>query len=314
MKIVVWAVALLLLGSAVLFIKAALFNRRPQKFGLILAIITIPLYMIYYNDVWPFIEVLMRPIADPDDVTKILEPTVNLLSPLDTIINRGSRLAEGAAGSDFKSDASPALLIGFLLLVRVTILQRVAVRLRLQRVHDPIANFFAGAAVVTLVSAILVSTFSWGWTGALVLGGISTLVYLGALALLASLLEVIIEISKLISVWLRRKIFALATRITRIASWISSLGGRLVSRDLIEKIREDTSKQESIYLDEQETQDQRLEDAYVRDRRRRSAQRRKSGRKLGAADADLEAQSAPAPAQGGASPAEHDQSTSEPTH
>ncbi len=253
LDILVYAVAVLLLGSVAIFIKTALFDRRPQKVGLILAIVALPLYAIYYNDVKLFDRVDLR----------------QAISPLENF---------KGADSNFHSDIAPAGLIAAFLLIRILVFQRVAVRRRLQRVHDPIANFFAGATFITLVSSTLVSTFSWGWVGAVVLGGISTLVYLGALALLAAFVEVFVELSKLISVWIKRKVFSLATRITRIASWVSSLGGRLVSRALIERIRADTSKQESIFQDEQETQDRRLEDAYVRDRnrRRKAAQRRQA--------------------------------------
>jgi len=252
--VVVYAVAVLLLASVAIFIKAALFDRRPQKVGLILAIVALPLYAIYYNDV---------KLLDRVDLRQAIRPLENF----------------SGADSNFHSDIAAAGLIAAFLLVRILVFQRVAVRRRLQRVHDPIANFFAGATLITLVSATLVSTFSWGWVGAVVLGGISTLVYLGALALLAAFVEVFVELSKLFSVWIKRKVFSIATRITRIASWLSSLGGRLVSRALIERIRADTSKQESIFLDEQETQDRRLEDAYVRDRnRRRTATQRRQAR------------------------------------
>ena len=106
---------------------------------------------------------------------------------------------------------------------------------------------------------------------------------------MAALVELFGALAKLFMVWLKRKVFALATMITRIASWISSLGGRLVSRNLIERIREDTARQESIFVDEQDDQDQRLEDAYVRDRRRAAKRRGKLPEQLLGPDANAPA-------------------------
>src|SRR5258705_1787311 len=50
----VYAVALLLLASLALFVKTAIFDKRPQKTGLIMAVLAAPLFLIYYNDRWPF--------------------------------------------------------------------------------------------------------------------------------------------------------------------------------------------------------------------------------------------------------------------
>jgi hypothetical protein len=122
----------------------------------------------------------------------------------------------------------------------------------------------------------LVSTFHWGWVGAVSIAGGFALIYLGALALLAAIVELMAALAKYFGVWIKRKVFAIATMITRAASWISSLGGRLVSRALLEKIREDTERQEARFLDEQEIQDRRLEDGYVRDRNRRRAARERA--------------------------------------
>ena len=60
MNYFVYAVAILLIISVALFVKAAIFDRRPQKTGLIAALLSVPLYMIYYNDRWPFGELRMR--------------------------------------------------------------------------------------------------------------------------------------------------------------------------------------------------------------------------------------------------------------
>jgi hypothetical protein len=86
---------------------------------------------------------------------------------------------------------------------------------------------------------------------------------------LAALVEVVVEVCKLFAVWVKRKVFALATAITRASSWISSLSGRLGLTSLSDRIRADTLEQESIFVEEQEKQDRELYEAYLRDRARR---------------------------------------------
>ena len=259
----VFAVGVLLLAAVALFVKVVFFDKRPQKLGLLFITLAVPLYLVYYDD--RFNELLpesnqlrMRPLAEP---LKNYSPQADV---------------------SFNSDVAPALMVGLILLVHLTVFQRVAVRERLQRIHNPIATFFAGSVAATLVGGTVVSTFHLGWQGAAGIGAGFALVYLGALALLAALVEVTVELSKLITVWIKRKIFALATLITRAASWISSLGGRLVSRALIERIRAETAAQEGTFIVEQDDQDQRLVEAYVRDRERRRMARQKALReKLG---------------------------------
>jgi hypothetical protein len=292
----------LLLVSVILFIKAALFDKRPQKVGLVAILLSIPLYVTYFADRLP-----LGAAPVPTDESPLPFSNVRtrvLLQPLHSLNDR--------ADVFFKSDISPLLIMAVILLVHMTVFQRVAVRRRLQRIHDPIATFLAVATLATLVGGGMVSAYHWGWQGALIVGGVFTLVYLGALALLAAVLELIVELSKLFMVWLKRKVFALATMITRTASWISSLGGRLVSRNLIERIREDTARQETIFAGEQDDQDRRLEDAYVRDRRRAAKRRGKLPEQLlgpdPSAPAAAAARPAPAPAQAADAPAE--QSTS----
>src|SRR4051812_34782678 len=185
----VYAVALLLLASVVLFIKAAIFDKRPQKTGLLLALLAIPLYLVYYNDRWPkeWGDLRMR----------------DAVKPLSQI--------SAAANPAFVSDIMPAILVALVLLVHLTVFQRVAVRRRLQRVHDPIANFFALAVITTLIGGVVVSMFALGWIGAVIFAVASTLVYLGALALLGAIIEVVAALSKLFLVWLKRKVFTVAT-------------------------------------------------------------------------------------------------------
>jgi hypothetical protein len=279
-NLVVYAVAVLLVVSVVVFIKAALFDHRPQKLGLLLAVLAAPLYLVYYNDRWPkqFGTLRMRDAVKP-------------LNNLD------------GANSNFRSAVAPAIILALVLLVHLTVFQRVAVRERLQRVWDPIANFFAGTVVAALVGGTLVSTFAWGWPGAIVVTVVIALVYLGALALLGAIIELTVELSKLFLVWLNRKVFAIATWITRMSSWVSSLSGRLVSRGLIERIRADTAEQESIFLVEQESQDRALYEAYLRDRarKRRAAQRR--GRALPPDELEAVAAGLAATAAAGTTPA-----------
>jgi hypothetical protein len=265
----VYAVALLLLVAVVIFVKAALFDRRPQKVGLIFALLSVPLFMIYYDDRWPFRDIYMR----------------DLVGWLDNF---------QGADPNFNSDITPAALIAVLLLVHMTVFQRLAVRKRLQRIQDPIANFFAGATCATLVGGILVTAFSWGWIGSVIVATVFTLVYLGALALLAAIIEIFVEVARLMAVWLKRKVFMVATFITRIASWVSSLSGRLGLRSFVEKIRADTMEQESRFVTEQEDQDRRLFEAYMRDRAKRRRLMAKHGRELVEPEAEADA-APPAP-------------------
>jgi hypothetical protein len=265
MRYFVYAVAVLLLASLAIFIKAALFDKRPQKTGLILSLLAIPLYLVYYND--RFTD-LWHQLVNQNTSLQLRD----FVKPL-------GRLA--GANPNFASDIAPAGLVAIVLLTHITVFQRVAVRRRLQRVHDPIANFFALATISILIGGTLVSTFAWGWVGSLVVTGVFVLVYLGALALLGAIIEVIGALSKLFLVWLKRKVFTVATWITRVSSWISSLSGRLVSRAWIEQIREDTANQESLFLREQDDQDRALYEAYLRDRNRKRRMLQKRGIQVG---------------------------------
>jgi hypothetical protein len=275
MVYLVYAVAALLLASLVLFIKVVFFDKRPQKIGLIFMLLAVPLYLVYYNDRWPTIwgEIRMRDLAEP---LKNYTPQADV---------------------HFVSDVAPALIVGAILLIHLVVFQRVNVRRRLARISDPIATFFAGSVAATMFGGTLVSTFHWGWVGAVSIAIGFALIYLGALALVAAIVELMAALARLFGVYVKRKVFWVATMITRAASWISSLGGRLVSRALLEKIREDTARQEAIFGEEQETQDRRLEDAYVRDRTRRRLARQRGRLKERKGDMDpLDAPPVPAPA------------------
>jgi hypothetical protein len=264
MNYLVYAIAVLLVISVALFVKVVFFDKRPQKIGLLFILLAVPLYLVYYNDRWPTFwgKLNMRALATP----------LQNYTP--------------QADVNFISDIAPAGIVGLILLIHLTVLQRVAVRRRLQRIHDPIATFFAGSVAATLVGGTLVSTFHWGWIGAVSIAGGFALIYLGALALLAAIVELMAALAKYFGVWIKRKVFAVATMITRAASWISSLGGRLVSRSLLEKIREDTALQEARFVNEQDEQDRRLEDGYVRDRNRRRAARERARLKERKSDRD----------------------------
>jgi hypothetical protein len=257
---IVYAVAVLLLSSVVLFVKTALFDRQPQKLGLLLVILACPLYLVYFNDRWP--------------KTFGTLPMRDAVRPLDNL--RGTGRLFRHADSNFHSNLVPALILAVILLTHLTVFQRVAIRERLQKVWNPIANFFAGSVVATLVGGTVVSTFSWGWQGAIIVTVALTLVYLGILAVLGAIIELTVVLTKLFLVWLNRKVFAVATLITRVSSWVSSLSGRLVSRALIERIQKETDEQESIFVLEQDAQDRALYEAFLRDRarKRRAAARR----------------------------------------
>ncbi|GIH08039.1 hypothetical protein Rhe02_61060 [Rhizocola hellebori] len=251
MDLLVYAVAVLLLGSVVLFVKVALFNRRPQKTGLLFALLSLPLYAIYYADHWPWGDL------------PLLRQSIEWLKNFE------------GADTAFKSDPAPAFLVAGILLVHMTVVQRVAAGKRLERIQDPIANFFGSTMLASLAGGIVVSTFHLGWVGALVVGVAYTLVYLGVLALLAAIVEVLVELAKLMLVWLKRWAFLVATWITRVSSFVSSLAGRLGLTSLADRIRAERGEQEQVFLTEQDRQDKELYEAFLRDR---AKQRRMSGR------------------------------------
>ena len=242
----IYAVAALLLISVGLYVKAALFGRRPQKTGLIMALLALPLYMIYYNDRWPsaFGQLRMR----------------EAVSPLKQI---------QGADVNFTSDIAPALIICAVLLVHMTVFQRVAVRERLQRIHDPDRELLRRHHVhhADRRDDRVHIPLGLGRRGRRRRHIRADLSRGGRAA--GRPLRVFVALVQYFAVWIKRKVFALATRITRASSWIFSLAGRLGLTSFADRIRADTMQQESRFLAEQEEQDRKLIEAYVRDRARR---------------------------------------------
>jgi sensor histidine kinase YesM len=258
----VYAVGVLLLCSLALFIKHAVFNRRPQKIGLIFALLAVPLFVVYYSDRSPW---------DIDQVrTTALDPLTRIGTDADI---------------NFTSDVSPAIVLLVLILAHLIVIQRLALKERLVKVLNPIATFLASAMFAAMFGGIIVTAYHRGWIGSLVVGVVYTLVYLGVLAILASLIEILVELVKLFYAWFKRWVLAISTLITRFISFVSSLAGRLGLTNLAEKIRQETATQENIYAQEQEMQDRELYAAYVRDRAR---QRRAAGKRLDLDTTDLE--------------------------
>src|SRR5262245_53057598 len=101
----VYAVAVLLVASLVLFVKVVFFDKRPQKIGLIFMLLAVPLYLVYYNDRWPTFwgELQMRQLA----------------TPLENYTPR--------ADVNFVSDPAPAAIVALILLIHLVVFQRVNV-------------------------------------------------------------------------------------------------------------------------------------------------------------------------------------------
>lgn len=258
---VVFAVALLLLTSVILFIKVVFFNKRPQKMALIFMLLAVPLYLIYYDD-----RIRLIPGFDRFEMRSWAGPLVSRWSATERF------------DANFNSDITPAIMVGLILLFHMIVLQRLAARERLQRIANLTSTFFAGSTAATMLGGTIVSTFHLGWPGAVGIGVGFALIYLGALALFAAMVELLAALAELAWVWIKRQVFKVATLITRAANWISSLGGRLVSRALIERIRAETAAQEGTFLKEQDDQDQRLIEAYIHDLDRKRQARLKAMR------------------------------------
>src|SRR5262245_60960876 len=108
---VVFAVAALLLVSLILFIKVAIFNRRPQKLALVFILLATPLYLIYYDD-------RFRAIFGDDFKVR------NWARPLIDKLPSGG----GKFNPNFTSDITPAIMVGIILLFHLIVLQRLASR------------------------------------------------------------------------------------------------------------------------------------------------------------------------------------------
>jgi hypothetical protein len=265
----------------IVYIKVVFFNRRAQKLGLIFILAAVPLFLIYYDDRFRGIPGLSR-----FQMRSWAEPLVNNYQNLSRFDPK------------FVSSIAPAIIVAIILLVHLIVVQRLAARPQLVRIANLTATFFAGATAATMVGGIIDSTFHLGWVGGVIIGFIFALVYLGALALFLALLELIVALSRLAVAWIKRKIFAVATLITRAANFVSSLGGRMVSRALIERINAETSAQEGTFIREQDDQDRALLEAYIRDLDRKRQARLKAHReKYGDDDsiADLRAIISPVP-------------------
>jgi hypothetical protein len=280
---VVYAAGLLLLASVIVFIKVVFFNKRPQKLALVFMLLAVPLFLIYYDDRFRLI-----PGFDRFEMRSWAGPLVSRWSATERF------------DADFHSDVSPAIMVGLILLFHMIVLQRLASRERLQRIANLTSTFFAGSTAATMLGGTIVSTFHLGWQGAVAIGLGFALIYLGALALFAALVELLAALAELAWVWIKRQIFKIATLITRAANWISSLGGRLVSRALIERIRAETAAQEGTFLKEQDDQDTRLIEAYIHDLDRKRQARLKAMReKYGDDDSIAELRALVTPAAAG---------------
>ena len=227
MNYLVYAVALLLLASVAIFVKAALFDKRPQKTGLILALLAIPLYLVYYNDRWPKqwgtcgcatrssrlvadqqrgqprlrlrhhagLAGRARPAGPPDRVPagRGPAPAAAGARPDRELLRAGGR--HDAHRRHRGVDVRPGLD------------RRDRGR---GRVRPGLPRRAGPARARSSRSSPRCRSCSWSGSSA--------------------------------------RSFTVATWITRISSWVSSLSGRLVSRAWIEQIRQDTATQESIFV------------------------------------------------------------------
>jgi hypothetical protein len=239
-----------LIGSTFLFLVAVL-QRKPQLPGLIFAILTVLAYLSYYGDRSPIDQIHARALLKPFDAI----PNVNI---------------------SFQSLALVSYLLAGIYLIRIIIFQRVSLRRRVAHISDPIANFTAGATLVILLGAIADSLFHWGWVGAVVIGLITALIYLGAIGLFEGILSIIQEFFGYIHIRLKRWLSRIAIRVVTIASYIASLSQRLVPdlRRVAEKLRTSAESQREKYHEQLIDEDAKLEAAHARhqahNRRKRS--------------------------------------------
>jgi hypothetical protein len=246
MVIVLYVVPLLLIGSVLLFSKAVFYNRRPQRLGLLLAVLAVPLFALYYNDRPPFTAVSLR----------------QYLSPI-------AGISHGHI--DFMSIVWPAIAIAAIYVVRVLVYQRLSdrwrLRVRLRRVNDRAANFFAGGTAVLLVCSVLDSFYSWGWVGAVILGSVAGLFFLGAVGTFSAVVELMAASARYVGAWLKRRALSVTYAVVRAVAWIAALSRRLVPNleAAVERVDAGTSALTAETERVQETQDDRLEEQYARD-------------------------------------------------
>ena len=150
MRYLVFAVALLLLASVAIFVKAALFDKRPQKTGLILSLLAIPLYLVYYNDRFPpwhqFVNgasLRMRDVVQPLGRIAARQPEL-------PVRHRPGRPGRGGAADphDGASSGSPS-----------------AGGCSGCTTRSPTSSRLAIIAI--LIGGMIVSTFALGWIGAI---------------------------------------------------------------------------------------------------------------------------------------------------
>jgi hypothetical protein len=245
MDIWVDALAIILAGSLALF-AIAVNKRRPQTPGLILSALTLLVYLAYYGD---------RSVLTHTHARALLRPLSYL----------------PGASSEFKSSAVPALILAGLYLFRVIVYQRVSIRKRLAHISDPIANFFAGATFAVVVGATIDSVFDWGWPGALILGFLFVLVYLGIFGMFEGLVEIVQELFGYEAVRLLRVLSSFATQVVKILSFLASLYKRLVPdlEQKAESLRARTEIERERYHEQVAQEDDLLAQVDMRNRSRR---------------------------------------------
>jgi len=219
----------------------AVLQRKPQLPGLIFAILTVLAYLSYYGDRSPLDRLHARA----------------LLNSFDAIPN---------ASTSFRSVALVSYLLAGVYLVRIIIFQRVSIRRRIAHVSNPIANFTAGATFAMLLGAIVDSLFHWGWAGAVVIGAIMALVYLGVLGFFEGILRIIQESFGYIHIRLKRWLSRLAIRVVTIASYIASLSQRLVPdlKTVADNLKESAESHREKYQEQILEEDDKLAAAHAR--------------------------------------------------
>jgi hypothetical protein len=251
MAVLMFAVPLLMVGSVVFFAKAALYNRRRQKIGLLLAALAVPMFVLYYSDREPFLGLGFRQILEP-------------ISQLDN------------GDPNFRSSDIPAMAIAAVYVLRVLVHQRLSVRwrlrARLRKVNDRVANFFAGATATLLACSIVDSVFAWGWVGAAALGSVSALIFLGAIGTFSALVELGVASARYLATWVRRRVITITFAVVRTVAWLAALSQRLVPnlQAAVTKVELGATNLSVEVQRVQDAQDDKIEEAYERDYEKRN--------------------------------------------